>query len=66
MASKTKIYFVLELVTGGELFDKIVSFFDLLNMSFFFKSSVRTWFLLLVKHWEIEGRWGEEVLSAAY
>ena len=43
MASKTKIYFVLELVTGGELFDKIVSFFDLLNMSFFFKSSVRTW-----------------------
>lgn len=26
MASKTKIYFVLEFVTGGELFDKIVSF----------------------------------------
>lgn len=24
MASKTKIYIVLELVTGGELFDKIV------------------------------------------
>jgi hypothetical protein len=26
MASKTKIYIVLELVSGGELFDKIVSF----------------------------------------
>lgn len=25
MASKTKIYIVMELVTGGELFDKIVS-----------------------------------------
>ena len=25
MASKTKIYIVLELVNGGELFDKIVS-----------------------------------------
>jgi hypothetical protein len=25
MASKTKIYIVIELVTGGELFDKIVS-----------------------------------------
>ncbi|XLR23520.1 hypothetical protein S83_051420, partial [Arachis hypogaea] len=25
MASKTKIYIVLELVTGGELFDKIAS-----------------------------------------
>jgi serine/threonine protein kinase len=25
MASKTKIYFVLEFVTGGELFDKISS-----------------------------------------
>lgn len=25
MASKTKIYIVLEFVTGGELFDKIVS-----------------------------------------
>jgi serine/threonine protein kinase len=25
MASKTKIYIVLELVSGGELFDKIVS-----------------------------------------
>jgi hypothetical protein len=25
MASKTKIYIVLEYVTGGELFDKIVS-----------------------------------------
>lgn len=36
MASKTKIYFVLELVTGGELFDKIVSFFVLLNIFFFF------------------------------
>jgi serine/threonine protein kinase len=27
MASKTKIYIVLEYVTGGELFDKIVSTF---------------------------------------
>lgn len=27
MASKTKIYIVLEYVTGGELFDKIVSSF---------------------------------------
>jgi len=25
MGSKTKIYIVLEFVTGGELFDKIVS-----------------------------------------
>jgi 5'-AMP-activated protein kinase catalytic alpha subunit len=25
MASRTKIYIVMELVTGGELFDKIVS-----------------------------------------
>ena len=28
MASKTKIYMVLELVDAGELFDKIVSFHD--------------------------------------
>ena len=28
MASKTKIYIVLEFVTGGELFDKIVRYSD--------------------------------------
>jgi hypothetical protein len=33
MASKTKIYIVMEYATGGELFDKIVSLF-------FFKSHV--------------------------
>jgi hypothetical protein len=37
MASKTKIYIVMELVTGGELFDKIVSAylsFGYLNLRF--------------------------------
>jgi len=34
MASKTKIYIVLELVDGGELFDKIVS---LIYFSFSFR-----------------------------
>lgn len=39
MASKTKIYIVLEYVTGGELFDKIVSalctyYTNLLNLTF--------------------------------
>lgn len=28
MASKTKIYIVMELVTGGELFDKIVRYYS--------------------------------------
>jgi hypothetical protein len=32
MASKTKIYIVMELVTGGELFDKIVSVWSLLML----------------------------------
>lgn len=35
MASKTKIYFVLEFVTGGELFDKIVSFQFIEHVFFF-------------------------------
>lgn len=33
MASKTKIYIVMELVTGGELFDKIVSAWPFLSTS---------------------------------
>jgi hypothetical protein len=32
MASKTKIYIVLEFVTGGELFDKIVRTWLLLHL----------------------------------
>lgn len=36
MASKTKIYIVLELVDGGELFDKIVS---LIYSTFYFSFS---------------------------
>jgi hypothetical protein len=44
MASKTKIYIVLEYVTGGELFDKIVSalctyYTNLLNLTFVSYSS---------------------------
>jgi hypothetical protein len=41
MASKTKIYIVMEYATGGELFDKIVSLF-------FFKSHMELLVRLLV------------------
>lgn len=42
MASKTKIYIVLEFVDGGELFDKIVSLF--------FQLSLHSWFYTLTLH----------------
>jgi serine/threonine protein kinase len=43
MASKTKIYIVMELVTGGELFDKIVSgpsFHQYLNEAFSYEHAL--------------------------
>lgn len=36
LSSRTKIYIILEFVSGGELYDKIVSFLLHLNEQFYF------------------------------
>ena len=43
MASKTKIYIVLEYVTGGELFDKIVSTLSVSTQPSFVPDRVILW-----------------------
>ncbi|KAK3031286.1 hypothetical protein RJ639_035586 [Escallonia herrerae] len=54
LASRTKIYIILEFITGGELFDKIVSFsaryISCLFFCFFFHYLVRSYIYIQVHH----------------